>query len=291
MQLAEFRASYTPLIQAELARQLAAVATPELRAAMGHLLGRGKFFRPLLVLATCRALSGADPAAYVPVAAPLETIHTFTLIHDDLPALDDAQLRRGVPTVHLAHGEPQAVLAGDGLLSLAISWLADGGLGLAAEVQRGIIQTVVNAIRVVVEGEIIDMYAEGGELDLAALKDMYRCKTGALLGACCAIGGWLTGAGPADRAALAEIGTLLGLAFQIRDDLLSHESTDSITGKTLATDEQHEKSTYPRLLGLDGARSELEATLTQVEQALGALGLREPQLLLEIAAWAGRRSN
>lgn len=291
MRLAEFRERFTPLIRAELARQLATVDTPELREAMGHLLGRGKFFRPLLVLATCRALSGEDPAVFVPVAAPLETIHTFTLIHDDLPALDDAQLRRGVAAVHLACGEPQAVLAGDGLLALALQQLSAAGLGLKPQIQRGVLQAVVNAIRVVVEGEIIDMYAEGSQLDLPALKNMYRNKTGSLLGACCATGGWLSGAGRTTRAALAEIGVLLGLAFQIRDDLLSCESTDSIMGKTLATDDQHEKSTYPRLLGLDGARAELDATLAQVEQGITALRLPEPGLLLEIAAWAGRRSN
>ena len=188
--LADFRACYTPPLIELLDRQLAGVQVPELRTAMAHLLGRGKLFRPLLALATYQALTGLDPTPVLPWVAPLELVHTFTLIHDDLPCMGDAQLRRGMTTVHVAHGEALAVLAGDALLNLALDWLATGDAGsLAARANRAapyaptnlqrlaLAGSVTRATHAVVEGQVLELLGEQRALSEREIRTMYRCKT------------------------------------------------------------------------------------------------------------------
>lgn len=291
VELAVFREVYTPLIQTELGRQLQPVAVAELKAAMAHLTGRGKLFRPILALATCRAVTGADPLGYLALATPLELIHTFTLIHDDLPCMDDADLRRGVPAVHLAYDEALAVLAGDALLNYAIKLLAEVPSELTDTARLRMILAATEATHAVVEGQVLDLQGEGRRLTLLEMQRMHGLKTGALIGACCETGAILAGLDHAAAAALHRFGAKLGLAFQIRDDLLSVESSEAAMGKTLTTDEDKEKSTYPRLLGLDAAHRELDQTLDDLQSQLSGLGLVEPQLLGGFIDWAGRRNH
>jgi len=257
-----FQERYAPAIQCELARQLERLGEPQLRAAAGHLLGRGKLFRPLLALAACRAVSGGDPGGFVPMVAPLELIHTFTLIHDDLPCMDNAALRRGVSTVHLAFGEAAAVLAGDALLALAMHSLAQETRSLPARLRLKAITAATMATTRVVEGQVMDLKAEGGGATADEVRLVYEHKTGALLGACCEIGALLGGAG-----------------------------SEEVTGKTLGTDEQKAKSTYPRLLGSEAAEEYITRLIRGVARDVNRLGLRKPGLLkamAKAAAWRER---
>jgi geranylgeranyl diphosphate synthase type II len=263
-----FSAELRPRLAVEMQRQLSAIQLASLNRAMGHLLGRGKLFRPLLVLAAARAVSGGAVAELLPLATPVELIHTFTLIHDDLPAMDDAQLRRGVPAVHLAYDEATAVLAGDALLSWALYLLGTEPPDLPASTRLALVAEASFATKEVVEGQMLDLAGEGQHLDLAELEHLHSKKTGALLGACCALGALLAGASPVAVDELRQLGIQIGLAFQIRDDLLSLQSTEEEMGKTLETDTAKHKSTYPRLLGLD---------------------LLEPDVLREMAFVAGQR--
>jgi geranylgeranyl diphosphate synthase, type II len=291
VELAGFKERYRPLLAAVMHEQLACISVPELRAAMDHLAGRGKLFRPLLVLAACHAAGGGDPQRWLRLATPLELLHTFTLIHDDLPCMDDAQLRRGVPAVHIAHSEALAVLAGDALLGHGLYLLATEPPELPPGVRCQLVATLSHANQLVAEGQVLDLLGEGCDLSLAELQRLHRRKTGALLGACCACGGLLAGLTGAAVARLWDVGELMGLAFQVRDDLLSLESTEAEMGKTLSTDVEKVKATYPRALGLDGAKRHLAELLARLEQDILALKLLEPGLLLAQAREAGERAN
>lgn len=291
VQLSAFRERYTPLVVDELRLVLDEFTTPQLRAAAGHLLGRGKLFRPLLMLATHYAVCDREPDAFLPVAAALELIHTFTLIHDDLPCMDDAQLRRGVATVHVAHGEAIALLAGDALLNLALYRLATGGPAVAGETRARLIACATYATHQVVEGQVLDLQGEGSDWSEAALEQLHRAKTGALLAACCEMGGITAGADPGLTTALHQLGINIGLAFQMRDDLLSIDGDESVVGKTLSTDAQKAKATYPRIVGEEQARARLRRLTQDNLQAITALRLPAPQLLLEIATAADKRAN
>jgi geranylgeranyl diphosphate synthase, type II len=290
MDLAQFQDRFRPLLATTMRQQLEGVSVPELQAAMAHLAGRGKLFRPLLVLATCEACGG-DPQQWPRLATPLEFIHTFTLIHDDLPCMDDAELRRGVPAVHVAFSEALAVLAGDALLGHGLYLLATEPPQLPLGVRCQLVTTATRANQLVVEGQVLDLQGEGQELNLAQLQRLHRLKTGALLGACCACGGLLAGATAESVRQLWQLGELMGLAFQVRDDLLSLESTETQMGKTLTTDLAKNKATYPRALGLAGARAYLAELLDQLVADITALNLPRPALLLAQAREAGERNN
>lgn len=272
--------------------QLNEVAVPELNAAMVHLLGRGKLFRPVLALAVYHALTGKDPEPYVPLVTPLEIIHTFTLIHDDLPSMDDAELRRGVAAVHIEFSEAMAVLAGDALLNLAFKLLAEAEHPDVDCVARvALTRAVSRATHAVVEGQVLDIQGEERELNLEEIQRMHRLKTGALLGACCEVGAVLAKGSQLQAGLLREVGMLLGLAFQIRDDMLSVESTDAVMGKTLSTDIDKKKSTYARLLGPEGSEDQLQQTLRQVEDKIADLDLTDAGPLEEIARWVVKRRH
>jgi len=291
VKLAALRATYAPLVQQHLTAQIQAIQVPALKAAMAHLLGRGKLFRPLLTLAAYHALAEADAKPHIPLITPLEMIHTFTLIHDDLPCMDDADLRRGVPAVHHAHGEALAVLAGDALLNWALYLVATTPTTLPAQTRLALVQAATRATAAVVEGQVLDLQGEGANLDIAELERVYRLKTGALFGACLETAGALAGQ-PDDRCEqLRELGEHLGIAFQVRDDLLSIESTEAQAGKTLSTDEAKQKSTYPRALGIAAAKQELETRLNRVQAEISSFGFRDPAALQEIVEEAGQRTR
>ncbi len=224
----------------------------------------GKRVRPILCLLAAESL-GAPAEAALSGALALEYIHTYSLIHDDLPAMDDDDLRRGKPTCHVAFGEAQAILAGDGLQAEAFAVLASDAL-VPAERRLHAIALLAEASgwKGMVGGQSMDLEGEAlASYGLDHLKTIHRLKTGALLRASLEIGAVLGGATPPQRWALREAGSALGLAFQIQDDILDATSDEATLGKRAGKDAEKGKITYPALLGLDGARQALaEATET-----------------------------
>lgn len=272
----EFLEYCATLTDAALSRRLpAASALPErLHAAMRYgVLGGGKRLRPALCLAAAKALGG-DPAVAVVPACAVELIHAYSLIHDDLPAMDDDELRRGRPTTHIAYDEATAILAGDALQAMAFEWLAEQG-NLSAEVRLAMVQTLARASgsQGMVGGQAIDLAAVGQQVSLAQLEQMHRHKTGALIEASVSLGA-LTAVPEPDlrHQALASYAAALGLAFQVQDDLLDIEGDTSIMGKTQGSDSARSKPTYPVLLGKDGARRYLNQLLATCQQHLAGFG-------------------
>lgn len=228
-------------------------------AAMRHgaLLG-GKRLRPFLVYATGQMFGLSLNSLDAPAAA-VECIHAYSLIHDDLPAMDDDDLRRGQPTCHIKFGEANAILAGDALQTLAFSILADAEMPNVAPRDRlAMISELATASGVagMCGGQSLDLEAEGQHIDLAALEQIHRHKTGALIRAAVRLGA--LAAGEAGRAALPQLdryAAAIGLAFQVQDDILDVVGETEKIGKRQGADQQHGKSTYPALLGLDSARA------------------------------------
>lgn len=228
-------------------------------------LAPGKRLRPALCLAGADAVRG-DAEAALEGACALEMVHAFSLIHDDLPAIDNDELRRGRPTCWKAFGEAVAILAGDALFSMAFDVVA----GAPAEPAR-----VLRALRILsaasnrlVEGETVDILAEGQEVDAATLEFIHRRKTGALIAASCEIGGLLGGGSDDQVEALRAFGTEVGLAFQIADDLLNETSTPEQLGKATGSDRERGKATYPALYGLEASR---QAARDAVDRSLADL--------------------
>lgn len=221
------------------------------------LLGGGKRLRPILALAACEAVAG-DVAAAMPVACALELIHTYSLIHDDLPCMDDDALRRGRPTAHVAFGEGLAVLAGDALLTEAFAQLAHAAE--RARRPRRLLQVAreiadAAGARGMVGGQAADLAAEGGEADLALVEFIHVRKTGALLLAAVRAGAVVGGASAAQLRSLTRYGECLGLAFQIADDILDVEAPTARTGKSAGRDDARRKATFPAVLGLPAAKT------------------------------------
>jgi geranylgeranyl pyrophosphate synthase len=247
-------------------------------------LGGGKRLRPTLVYTAGTAL-GASPEALDDPAAAVELIHVYSLVHDDLPAMDDDDLRRGRPSCHRAFDEATAILAGDALQALAFELLAGkavDGRGRAAvrdpdEAQRRLAMCRLLAQGIgtagMAGGQAIDLEAVGRRLDLAALQDMHRRKTGALIETSVLMGAAAAGVfeGPV-HAALREYGSAIGLAFQIQDDILDVTGTTASIGKIAGADAAHDKPTYTSLMGLEGARAEAAAQHARALAALAPLG-------------------
>ncbi|WP_065649960.1 MULTISPECIES: (2E,6E)-farnesyl diphosphate synthase [Pantoea] len=236
----------------------------------GALLG-GKRLRPFLVYATGEMLN-ADAASLDAPAAATECIHAYSLIHDDLPAMDDDALRRGQPTCHIRYGEDTAILAGDALQTLAFSILADEPMpGVSAATRVKMISELAQASGVagMCGGQALDLAAEGRQIDLAQLEQIHRHKTGALIRLAVRLGA--LAAGEPARLALPLLDTYadaIGLAFQVQDDILDVTGDTAVLGKTQGADQALGKSTYPALLGLEGARAKAQALY---QEALGAL--------------------
>ncbi|OYV99746.1 MAG: hypothetical protein B7Z61_14105, partial [Acidobacteria bacterium 37-71-11] len=223
--------------------------------------GGGKRVRPVLARAACRA-AGGDPEVALEAASALEMVHTYSLIHDDLPALDDDTLRRGRATVHVAFDEALALLAGDALLTEAFAVLGrfpagDGFAGRRAEACRMVAEAIGS--RGMVGGQVEDLEATGGAPDGARLERIHGAKTGALIGAAVELGALLAGADDARRQTFAGFGRRLGLLFQIADDILDVTGTAASLGKSPGKDAAAGKLTYPAVWGLDAARKELDA--------------------------------
>jgi geranylgeranyl diphosphate synthase type II len=248
------------LVNRSLEAYLPAVRGPAFRVteAMRYsLFAGGKRLRPILCLAAAEAVGG-DPGEVLPVACALEMIHTYSLIHDDLPAMDNDDLRRGKPTCHKQFDEATAILAGDGLLTAAFQTLAEacakyeGREGLLLEV----IQLVGAAAgyQGMVGGQMLDLLAEGRRVTLPELETIHRLKTGALLTAAVRTGALMGGGNRSEVTLLTGYGEKFGLAFQITDDLLDVEGEAAEMGKATGMDEKRQKATYPALMGVEQAR-------------------------------------
>ena len=260
-----------------------------LHAAMRHaVLGGGKRLRPLLVYAA-GAATGADEALLDSPAAAVELIHAFSLVHDDLPAMDDDDLRRGRPTVHVAFDEATAVLAGDALQSLAFECLATGEAPAALRVAWLATLAQATGAAGMCGGQALDMEATGRRLAPAALEQVHALKTGALIRACVRLGALGGAADAALLATLDDYAAGLGLAFQIRDDLLDIEADSAQLGKSAGKDQAQDKSTYPALLGMDGARAELARQAQRMTDALA--GLPRADALRQLGRFAAQRSH
>jgi geranylgeranyl diphosphate synthase type II len=233
------------------------------RAVRYSLFAGGKRIRPILVLGSGEAVGGAREEL-MPLACAVEMIHTYSLIHDDLPAMDDDDLRRGKPTCHVVFGEAHAILAGDGLLTEAFAVLVEGAAAHPARCLRAVrVLAEAAGWRGMVGGQALDLEGEaltreGAPYGLDHLQTIHRLKTGALLRAALEMGGILGGADEARIVALREAGAALGLAFQIQDDILDATSDAVTLGKRAGKDSTKGKITYPALLGLLGARKALQ---------------------------------
>ena len=231
----------------------------------------GKRLRPALVLEFCR-VCGGDQQAALPFACALEMIHTYSLIHDDLPCMDDDDLRRGKPTNHKVYGEATAVLAGDGLLNLAFETASDpkNTAMVSAETQVQAIRALSRASGMdgMIGGQVLDMAAEETRISLDQLKTLQELKTGALIGVAAQLGCLIGHASEEQMAAALEYARCIGLAFQIQDDILDIEGDAETFGKSIGSDAENGKSTYPSLLRLERCH-ELVHELSQ--QAVDAL--------------------
>ena len=263
---------------------------PRLQQAMRHaVLGGGKRLRPLLVYAAGRACN-ADPSMLDAPAVAVELIHAFSLVHDDLPAMDDDSLRRGQPTVHVAFDEATAILAGDALQSLAFSVLADAPSRAAIRVLLVRELAQATGAQGMCAGQAMDMAATGAKLPLAQLEHLHAMKTGALIRAAVRMGALSGGATDQVLAQLDTYADALGLAFQIRDDILDVEGDAGQLGKTAGKDAAQGKSTYPGLLGLVAARERLAALDEAMQLALASLGPNADALRM-LAQFAIARAN
>jgi len=271
-------------VEAALAQRLPPPTVPptRLHEAMRYaVLGAGKRVRPVLVYATGRAL-GASPDALDDPACAVELIHAYSLVHDDLPAMDDDDLRRGRPTCHRAYDEATAILVGDALQTLAFQVLCgEAGDGGPPATRLAMVRTLAAASgsRGMAGGQALDLDAVGRDLSLAELEQLHIHKTGALIRASVRLG--TLAAPPADPDAVRNLdryGKCIGLAFQIRDDILDVEGDPALIGKTRGKDAAHNKPTYPALLGLAGAREKCAVLLAEATGCLAGLGERAEPL-------------
>jgi farnesyl diphosphate synthase len=254
-------------------------------------LDGGKGFRPFLVLATS-AMFGVPQAQAVRVAAALESVHCYSLAHDDLPAMDDDALRRGRPSLHKAYDEATAILAGDALLTLAFEILADGATHADANVRLALVASLAQAAgrQGMVGGQTLDILSPDLSLDMADLSRLQGLKTGALIGFSVEAGALLGAAEAAQTAALKAYAQELGLAFQIADDVLDVTGASQTLGKTAGKDVAEGKATFVSLLGLAGARQEAENRAAAALAHLAAFG-SEAEPLRQAAQFVIHRKN
>ena len=264
-----------------------------LREAMAYSLeAGGKRLRPLLLFATLQAF-GKERNLGIGAACALEMIHTYSLVHDDLPCMDDDDLRRGKPTNHKVFGEAMAVLAGDGLLTYAFQVImAYEQKEISAEKKVRLVLELAKAAgpEGMVGGQVADMEAEGKQLTLDELEYIHKHKTGKLLEFAVLAGSILSDATEEQEEKLLTFAKYIGLAFQIRDDILDVEGTEEEIGKPIGSDVSNEKSTYTTLFTVDRAKDILEETIAKAKDAIGSLQLQD-EYLLSICDLIAKRNN
>lgn len=287
---------FLPPVEDALFRYLPSVTCREGRLAEAmrySLAAGGKRVRPMLVM-EFNALCGGRPEAALPFACAVEMIHTYSLIHDDLPCMDDDDLRRGKPSSHKVFGEDIALLAGDALLTLAFEILTDEQtVSLTGE------SACCRAVRTLaryaggtgmVGGQVIDLQSENQQADEATLRDLVGKKTACLIQAACELGCLSAHAGEEQLRAAAAYGEGIGFAFQIQDDILDCTSTDAVLGKPVGSDEENQKSTFVSLLGLDRSRQLVDSYTEQAVDALRRFS-GDTLPLEELAAELARRRS
>jgi geranylgeranyl diphosphate synthase type II len=267
---------------------------PSVHEAMRYsLFAGGKRVRPILAIAAAEAL-GTKTADLLPLAGTLELIHTYSLIHDDLPAMDDDDLRRGRPTCHKVYGEAIAILAGDGLLNLAFEVLSDPRRlkGIPANRLLGIIKEISTASGVfgMIGGQVVDIQSEGKEVDFPTLEYIHTHKTGALIRASIRVGALYAKAGKRQFTALTHYGELVGLAFQIADDILDITGTQDEIGKDVGSDLKKGKKTFPSFYGLEESRRRAVEVADKAVQSLKDFD-RKADPLRELAKYIVNRVN
>lgn len=253
---------------------------PQLAHAMAYSLRNGgKRVRPTLVYASAAALGRKPNPSLDKVAIALEAIHAYSLVHDDLPAMDDDDLRRGQPSCHIAFDQATAILAGDALQTLAFEWLA-GASELDAQVRSDLVLDLSRAsgCQGMVLGQAIDLGAVNQELDLASLERMHRHKTGALIRASVIMGARASGAEPRELKLMDRYAQAIGLAFQVQDDILDVIADTQVLGKRQGADSARHKPTYISLLGLEQARGKARGLLDQALEALDAFDAKADPL-------------
>jgi farnesyl diphosphate synthase len=280
-------------VEQALSRWVVADAPAGLGDAMRYaVLDGGKRLRPLLVLAACEAVEGNDEAA-LRAACAVELIHAYSLVHDDMPCMDNDILRRGKPTVHVKFGQAQALLAGDALQALAFELLAPEAGAVPASVQASLCRLLARAAghAGMAGGQAIDLASVGQALTETQLREMHRRKTGALLQGSVMMGAACGSPDAVAQSALAAYGDAMGLAFQVVDDILDVTADSATLGKTAGKDAAQAKPTYVSLLGLERSSAHAQELLAQALHALAASGLASTQALQALATMVVNRDN
>ncbi|MGA3880501.1 polyprenyl synthetase family protein [Bacillus pumilus] len=292
--LNEFLTTRKQTIEDNLFTYVQELTIPEdLKSSMLYSLkAGGKRLRPVLVLALLNAY-GKNEEDGIPVGCAVEMIHTYSLIHDDLPCMDDDDLRRGKPTNHKVYGEATAVLAGDALLTESFRLITSQlSSSVSADKKLRIVDELVKSAGALgmVGGQFDDMEAEQKQVSLAELESIHARKTGKLLTFSVAAGAMLAGASDDDIEKLREFSYHIGIAFQIRDDILDLEGSEEKIGKRVGSDTANEKSTYPSLLTLSGAKEKLHEHITRAKEIVSNLQL-EQQLLHDLCDLIASRDH
>ncbi|MDP3347953.1 MAG: polyprenyl synthetase family protein [Hydrogenophaga sp.] len=290
-------ASWREAQQAAVERALSSWVPANAPAGLGDamryaVLDGGKRLRPLLALATFEAVGG-HAAAAMRAACAVELIHAYSLVHDDMPCMDNDVLRRGKPTVHVQFGEAQALLAGDALQALAFELLVpdDGSVEPAMSARLCRLLALAAGAGGMAGGQAIDLASVGVALDQPALELMHRHKTGALLQASVMMGAATVRVSLDTEARLAEYGACVGLAFQVVDDILDVTADSATLGKTAGKDAAADKPTFVSLMGLASAQTYADRVLDQAHEALRRSGIERPDTLHALADWVGRRAS
>jgi geranylgeranyl diphosphate synthase, type II len=275
--LAAYLTERQPAVEAALDAAVSQGYPDTIYAAMRYsLLAGGKRLRPILCWASCEMLGGSIEMA-MPTACALEMIHTMSLIHDDLPAMDNDDFRRGQPTNHKVYGEDIAILAGDGLLAYAFEYIATQTKGVSAEL---VLRTIAHLARAsgaagLVGGQVVDLESEGkSDISIETLSYIHKHKTGALLEACVVSGAILANASDREIEKLSQYAHKIGLAFQIIDDILDITATQAELGKTAGKDLQAQKATYPKLWGLEASQQQAQQLVTEAKALVAEFGER-----------------
>lgn len=286
------------LVEQALEQWVPLDAPADLGQAMRYaVLDGGKRLRPLLVLASMQACTQRPVAwmheAGLRAACAIELIHAYSLVHDDMPCMDNDVLRRGKPTVHVKYGEAGALLAGDALQTLAFELLTPPDSEIPSQVQAGLCGLLARGAghAGMAGGQAIDLASVGTQLTLEQLRRMHRCKTGALLETSVVMGAVAAQASAETTQALLSYGQALGVAFQVVDDILDVTADTAVLGKTAGKDADNHKPTYVSLLGLQAAQQEATRLAAQAQQALSHSGLTDTQALQSLADWVLQRKH
>ena len=282
MKMNEFKAElneYVKKVDAALGEYLKPSDNPQKKIyeAMAYsVFAGGKRLRPVLLLEACKICGGSEADA-MPFACAMEMIHTYSLIHDDLPAMDNDDLRRGRPTSHIKFGEATAILAGDSLLNKAFETMARSKSGNALKAISIIADS--SGTEGMIGGQIVDMESEGKDIDLETLRYLHSLKTGAIIRSACVAGAVLGGGDEAAIKALDEFAINLGIAFQIRDDILDVTGTEAELGKPIGSDNEQGKNTYVSLMGLEKSEELVTEYSAKAKNALEPFGEKAEFLL------------